>query len=348
MKRKRYVSISILLLVILFILTIAIFHWNCDSVDVEEGQQLVIYSSHPVEFMKPILEEFEAQTQIQTTIICGGSGELLNQLEQEATDADILWGGSLSTLKPQKYLFETYQSVNESEIQEEFQNTEGMLTRFSDVPSILIVNNDLVGNLVIESYEDLLNPELKGKIAFCSPSVSSSAYEHLINMLYAAGEGDPEAGWDYVEAFCDNLDGNLLNSSKEVYQGVEDGEYVVGLTFEEAAAAMVAEGENIGIIYMEEGVVSTPDCVCILKNAKHMENAKRFVDFVTGYGAQNLLSKQLHRRSVRNDVEVPEYLKQKAEFTQIFVDRELVDQMKQAWIMKFREIFYLEEEYNEE
>ena len=341
MRGKRFAIISIASLVMLFILTLAIFYWNQDSVDVEE-EQLVIYSSHPLEFMKPILEEFEAQTQIQTTVVCGGSGELLDQLEQGETDADILWGGSLSTLTPQKYLFEIYQSVNESQMQEEFQNTEGMLTRFSDVPSILIVNNDLVGKLVIESYEDLLNPKLKGKIAFCSPSVSSSAYEHLINMLYAAGEGEPEKGWDYMKAFCDNLDGNLLSSSKEVYQGVRDGEYVVGLTFEEAAAAMVAEGDNIGIVYMKEGVVSTPDCVCIVKNAIHKENAKRFVDFVTGYGAQNLLSKQLHRRSVRIDVEVPEYLKQKEEFTQIFVDRDLVDEMKQSWIVKFREILYLE------
>ncbi len=44
----------------------------------------------------------------------------------------------------------------------------------------------------------------------CDPSTSSSASEHLINMLYAMGDGDPEKGWDYVRKFCENLDGVLL------------------------------------------------------------------------------------------------------------------------------------------
>ena len=38
---------------------------------------------------------------------------------------------------------------------------------------------------------DLLKPELKGRIASPTLSTSSSAYEHLINMLYAMGDGEP-------------------------------------------------------------------------------------------------------------------------------------------------------------
>lgn len=75
----------------------------------------------------------------------------------------------------------------------------------------------------------------------CDPATSSSAYEHLINMLYAMGDGEPEQGWDYVEDFCRNLDGILLGGSGEVYQGVAQGKYAVGLTFEEAAAHYVAD-----------------------------------------------------------------------------------------------------------
>ena len=108
-----------------------------------------------------------------------------------------------------------------------------------------MVNTRLLGDLTIEGYEDLLNPELKGRIAMCSPSSSSSAWEQLINMLYAMGEGEPEEGWDYVEEFIANLDGVLLESSSEVYQGVADGRFTVGLTFEEGAAHYVAEGQPV-------------------------------------------------------------------------------------------------------
>ena len=230
--------------------------------------------------------------------------------------------------------------MNEDDIQDEFKNVEGMFTRFSDVPSVLMVNKDLIGNITINGYGDLLNEELKGKIAFGDPRVSSSAYEHLINMLYAMGDGDVDNGWSFVKKFCGNLGGNLLTSSTGVYRGVANGEYVVGLIFEEAAAALVAAEENIQIVYMEEGVISTPDCVCIVKNAVHRENARMFIDFVTGYEAQTMITTKLNRRSVRVDVPVPEYLKEKENMTIIHADAELTNVKKKEWITKFLKVFY--------
>lgn len=215
-----------------------------------------------------------------------------------------------------------------------------MLTRFSDIPSILMINTDLIGDIEVKGYEDLLNPRLKGKIAYCNPLVSSSAYEHLINMLYAMGNGDPEGGWDYVEQLCYNLDGNLLKSSTEVYQGVANGDYVVGLIFEDAAAALIEDGSHINIVYMDEGVLSTPDCIAIIKNAPHKENAASFVDFATGYEVQTMLSAKLNRRSVRMDVENPNNLKPKEEMKILHIDDEKIYDMKKEWIQKFTDIFW--------
>lgn len=307
----------------------------------QEREELVIYSSHPLDFLKPLIEEFESRTGIFVTVVSGGTGQLIDQIEEEQDNpnADILWGGTLATLKPQMYLFEEYSCANEDTFHEDFKNKEGMFTKFSDVPSIIMVNTDLIGNIKINGYNDLLNPELKGNIAYCSPSVSSSAFEHLINMLYAMGDGNPEDGWDYVKLFCKNLDGNLLNSSTDVYRGVANGEFAVGLIFEEAAAALVANGEHIKIAYMEEGVLSTPDCVTIVKNAPHLQNAKAFIDFATGYELQTMITMKLNRRSVRMDVKTPNYLKAKDEMTIIHPDHEYVYEMKKQWIQKFKEIF---------
>ena len=57
-----------------------------------------------------------------------------------------------------------------------------------------------------EGYKDLLKPELKGKIASCSPEASSSAYEHLVNALNAMGDGKPENGWGYIDKLIDNME----------------------------------------------------------------------------------------------------------------------------------------------
>lgn len=308
---------------------------------VTTNDTLVIYTPHPTEFIRPLVEEFENAYGITVEVVNASSGELMQKIEseKEQPQGDILWGGSFFTMRPHTELFAAYSSVNENQVQEEFRNQEGMLTRFTDVPSVLMINTDLVGDIPIEGYEDLLNPALKGKIAYADPAGSSSSFEHLMNMLYACGNGDTEAGWTYVEALCENLDGKLLNGSSAVYHGVAEGEYVVGLTFEEAAASYVEANEHVRIVYMKEGVISTPDVVAILKGAFHMENAAKFIDFVTGYDAQFMITQHLNRRSVRADVKGPSYLPEKRNIAMIICDEQEVIEQRSDWIAYFTELY---------
>lgn len=313
---------------------------NPAAADNETDEVLVIYCPHPLEFINPIVSEFENRTGVRTYVQTGGTGELLEMVEEQREPAcDIFWGGSLSTTMPRQELFEPYVSENEDMVQDEFKNREGNLTRFTDVPSVIMVNTNLIGDTVVEGYEDLLKPELKGKIAMCDPATSSSAYEHLINMLYAMGGGDPEQGWDYVRQFCRNLDGKLLGGSAEVYQGVAGGRFAVGLTFEEGGAHYVAQGEPVKLVYMKEGVISTPDVVCIVKGSRHMPDARDFVDFVTGRDAQTVIADRLDRRSVRLDVDEPEYLPDKDSVHIIYGDPYRMNRNKKQWLERFAEIF---------
>lgn len=303
-------------------------------------EKLVVYCPHPLEFINPVVSEFEEQTGIKVEVCTGGTVELLNMVEnRKEPGCDIFWGGSLSTTMAKSELFEPYISKNESMIQEDYKNKEGNMTRFTDVPSILMVNTNLVGDITIEGYEDLLKPELFGKIAMCDPSTSSSAFEHLINMLYAMGDGNPDRGWDYVEAFCKNLGGNLLQSSAEVYQGVAEGRYAVGLTFEEGAAPSIGSGYPVKVVYMKEGVITKPDVVCIIKGTDHLSDAKEFVDFVTGKEAQTVISESLGRRSVRTDVSEPEYLLDKQAIHIIYDEEAVVKEKKKEWLRYFSEVY---------
>ena len=306
-----------------------------------DENKVVIYCPHPLAFINPLVEEFEKQSGVKVEVVAAGTGELLKRVESEKSNplADIFWGGSLGTMKPKAALFEDYRSVNEEHVQEAFKNKEGSITRFTDIPSVIMINTNLIGDVKVEGYEDLLNPALKGKIAFADPSKSSSSYEHLINMLYAMGNGDPDKGWDYVTKLAKNLDGKLLSGSSAVYKGVADGEYAVGLTFEEGGAKYVADGAPVKLVYMKEGVISKPDGIYIIKNAKHMENAKKFIDFITSKEAQTLITHKLHRRSVRDDVAAPVGLLPKAEINSINDEEEVVNKNKKAWLDKFKDIF---------
>ena len=303
-------------------------------------EELVVYCPHPLDFIYPIVAEFESRTGICVQVQTGGTAELLKMASEGGKPAcDVFWGGSLSSTLPARGLFLNYISANEDMVLQEFKNQEGNMSRFTDVPSVLMVNENLTGEIQIEGYEDLLQPSLKGRIAMCDPEVSSSAYEHLINMLYAMGDGDPEAGWDYVKRLCENLDGCLLESSSQVYEGVARGQYAVGLTFEEGGARYAAEGEAVRLVYMEEGVISTPDVVCIMKNTDRLQEAAAFVDFVTGKDAQAVISSRMNRRSVRRDVDPPADLPSKEEIHIIYGQAEKDSESREQWASRFKEIF---------
>ncbi len=302
-------------------------------------EQLVVYCPHPLEFINSIVSEFEYQTGIPVYVQRGGTGQLLSKMEKgEEPGCDIFWGGSLPTALSKEELFEPYISKNEPMFREEFKNVQGNMTRFTDMPSVIMVNTNLIGDIEIRGYEDLLQPELKGRIAMCDPAASSSAYEHLANMLCAMGKDDGSQGWDYVRSFCENLDGVLLKSSAQVYEGVAKGNFAVGLTFEEVGARCVSEGAPVELIYMEEGVISRPDVVCIAKGTDKLKEAREFVDFVTGRDAQLIIANKLGRRSVRRDVEGPDHLPPKSSLTMLQDDDEASGRSRSKRIQEFRRI----------
>ena len=314
---------------------------GCSSEKSESSNALVIYCPHPLDFINPLVDDFKAKNPgINVDVIAAGTGELLKRVEAEKDNplGDILWGGTITTVKRQIDLFENYTSTNEVSIVDIYKNVEGPFTRCDAMPSILMVNTNLSKNIKIEGYGDLLNPALKGKIACADPSASSSSFEHLVNMLYAMGNGNPEKGWDYVKKLCANLDGKLLSGSSAVYKGVADGEYTVGLTFEQGGAMMVAQGSPIKLIYMKEGVIIKPNVVSIIKNAKNMENAKKFLDYVASYDAQKMVN-ELNRRAIRNDLPTSEILLSIDKINVIEDNEDIVEANKQKWLDKFRDIF---------
>ncbi|PCG19994.1 ABC transporter substrate-binding protein [Brachyspira sp. G79] len=325
---------------ILILAFISLIFYSCSSKTSDESR-LVIYSPHALDFVEPLIKDFENKNpNIKIELIAAGTGELIKRVETEQNTplGDILWGANLNLIKDKLNLFEYYTSTNENSLYDEYKNKEGSITRFTTIPSILIVNTNLTKDIKIEGYADLLAPALKGKIAYTDPSLSSSSFKHLINMLYAMGEGNPENGWEYVENFVENLDGKLLSGSSAVYKGVADSEYAVGLTFENAAANYAASGSPVKLVYMKEGVIMKADGIYIIKNAKHLENAKKFVDYITSYEAQKKMNEELNARAIRKDLPKSNILLPIEEIKVIYDNDETVNKNKDTWLSKFKDI----------
>jgi len=284
----------------------------------EEENVLVVYTARSEELNKAVISEFERETGIKVELVTAGTGELLKRAESEKDNplGDIFWVADRTMLASSEHLFMEYVSGEDGNMMDGFQNTTGYFSpAFSD-PPVLIVNTNLKGDIEINGFEDLLNPELKGKIAFGDPVNSSSAFQSLVAILYAMGENnDPmsDKAWDFVDQFIDNLDGKICNSSSQVYKGVAEGEYIVGLTWEDPAAKYVKEGASVEVVFPEEGTIFPGESVQILKNCKHPENAKKFVDFMLSEQVQNRVGSELTVRPLRKDATLADYMTPQAE-----------------------------------
>ena len=307
------------------------------------GQSVVVYTTYGASFVEPIVAAFEQLTGANVDVVLAGTGSLLASLRNNTDhpQADVLWGGALFTLSPEKHLFEDYISVNEEYMLDVQRNVEGMFTRFSTSARLLMINTALLDEIGIEitGYADLLQPELRGRIAITDPATSGSSFNHLVNQLYAMGGGVPSDGWDYIRAFIDNVDGIMLSGSNDVVRGVLDGDFVVGLTFEEAPWSHIEAGAPVAVAYISEGIIATSSAVAIVNGAVNRDAAQIFIDFVTSYYVQRTMETELFRRPARADVPSQGVLPGNDELIWLYYDIDYVLENRDVWLAKFAEIW---------
>ncbi len=285
---------------------------GCGSAFADEEKVLNVYSSRSESLNNAVILNFEKDTGIKVNVVIAGTGEVIKRVASEKANplGDVLWAGSEAMLASQAELFEEYVSVEDPKMMPEFRNTTKLFSpAFSD-PTVMIVNTDLKGSMKIDGWLDLLNPELKGKISFGDPVNSSSAFQCLIAMLYSVGKGDPfgKEAWDYVDKLIKQLDGKMANSSSQVFKGVAGGEYVVGLTWEDPAAALVKNGAPVAVVFPVEGALYAPQSVQVIKNCKHPENAKKFIDYMLSEKIQDLVGSTLTVRPLREGAKLADYM----------------------------------------
>ena len=262
------------------------------------GGKLVVYSPNSDGEVEKLLYYWGEKYGVTIELQSMGTGEVVSKLEAEKANpqADVMFGGmNLGVYTTNADLFDEYVAEGDDKLPEGYQNKTGYFTNYLLSGSNLLVNTDLEEELGldIQGYEDLLDPKLKGKIAMGDASSSSSAWAQLTNMLLVMGDGTytDDAGWDYVEKLVQNLDGKIQGSSSATYKNVYEGEYVVGITYEDPSVALIADGaKNLRVVYPKEGAVWLPAASAIVKGAPNRENAERFLDFLISEEGQKIVA----------------------------------------------------------
>ncbi len=307
---------------------------------------LVVYSPNSDTEVDNIIPAFEEATGIKVELLSMGTGECVTRIDSEKDNpqADVMWGGmNYGVYVQHPDLWADYTSPNEALIDEGYRQGEIKAYSNSNLSGsgALIVNNELAAELGVEikGYADLLNPALKGKIASGDPTKSSSAWAELTNMLLVMGdEPYDEKAWEFIEKFVEQLDGIQLDSSSAIYKGVADGEYVVGVSYEDPCIQMLASGADVSVVYPAEGAVWLPAATAIVKGAPHEENAKKFIDFQLSDEGQSIYA-SLTTRAVNSKLPLGnEFMKPFSEINVVYEDIPFCAEHKTEWQARYAEI----------
>ncbi len=256
--------------------------------------EVVLYTSMTDSDLDALITSFnEVYPNVYVDVQNGSAGELTTRIRGEASNpqGDVTWGGMAdSDGRTYEDIYEDYVTAHDAENVEAYRSPNGLYSMDHLSTVAFCVNTELEAELGldIQSYADLLDPKLTGKVVTASPHDSSAAWNNVCNIMSVFGNDSDEA-WDYIAKLMPQL--TIVQSSSTCFRGVYDGEYVVGLTYEDGAITLVRDGAtNVEVRYPAEGTSAAVYGMALIKNGPNPENAKLLIDFVTSAEGQTAMA----------------------------------------------------------
>jgi iron(III) transport system substrate-binding protein len=135
-----------------------------------------------------------------------------------------------------------------------------------------------------KDWDDLLHPKLKGQVAQCAPSRSSSS--HATYEVILQREGD-DKGWEWLKRLGANT-GIFTARSRDVPSVVARGEFAAGfavpsyMAFEDRLA-----GFELKFVAPKTAWI-TPEPIAVLAGAKHPKAARAFIEYMLSERGQRV------------------------------------------------------------
>jgi len=268
-----------------------------------QDKQVVVYTSNESTLNSLVFEAFEKDTGVKVQPVAAGSGVIVKRIvsEKERPLGDVIWGVSRSLLETNREHFTPYRSKNHEAIPGEYRDPENLWIGNNIHLMVILQNTKLLSaGEGPRSWQDLLDPKWKGKIAFTDPANSGSAYTTATLLVSLFGGG--ELGWEKVTRFFANT--RVLNKSSLVFQGVGNGEYPLGVSLEYAGYLWASNGAPVKVIYPSDGTVGQMEGCAVIKGGPNPNAAKQFVDFINRKEVRELILSKTFRRPARQDLDL--------------------------------------------
>lgn len=227
-----------------------------------------------------VAKKFTADTGVEVEFITGGTIDRLNKakLSKDDPESDItLTTSHVGWLYATDGLFETLdlsKIPNAANLVEEAKISPFHIGTWAYVYTIGY-RSDLVKGVSFSSWEDLWKPEMKGMLSV--PDFDPSHIIAVSALLSGAGAAEWEKGQAKLIELKPNFKAFYTNDANS-QQLIANGETPVQVMLSMNAHYMIKEGVPITLVIPREGAVLGIDAVGVMKGAKNVDAAYKFIN----------------------------------------------------------------------
>jgi len=266
----------------------------------DPAARVVVYCAHDREFAEQILRDFEKKSGLRVDVVydteANKSVGLYDTLIREADEprCDVHWNNEiLATIRLQRQgLLQAYASPSGMPFPGEFKAPDATWTAFAARARVILVNTEKVRAAEMpKSLRDLTDARWRGQVAMAKPLFGTTATQAAC-LFQAWGD-------DKASEFYRKLRGNdvsLVAGNKQVAVDVGAGRYAIGLTDTDDAAAEVAQGRPVQLVFPQGETLFIPNTVAMIKGCPNPEGAKKLIDYLLTPEVEIQLAKSASRQ----------------------------------------------------
>ena len=276
----------------------------------DDRTPLVIYSPHGKELLAEFETHYEqANPNVDVQWLDMGSQAVLDRLRSERANpqGDVWWGApsALFETAAADGLLEVFAPTWANQLGEDARDDQSMWHGTYLTPEVIAYNSAAVlGSEVPRDWDDVLDPKWKGKVLIRDP-LESGTMRTIFGMIIhrsIRATGDTAAGFDWLRRLDAQTKEYVLNPTL-LYSKLAKQEGLITLwdmpDIEELKARTTYP---IDYVIPTSGTPLPVDGIAVIKGAKHVEEAKRFVEYIGDKPAITLAARQFVRFPARRDI----------------------------------------------
>ena len=283
--------------------------------------QVNIICSVQAEWCNMIGTVYGKTTGAKVNISMKGSGEALAQLiaEKDNPKTDIWFGGTGDPhlQAAEQGLSLEYKSPTYAQLypwaQQQAQQSNFKTVGIYSGPLGFGYNSELIAKkklVVPKTWNDLLNPALKGEIQVANPASSGTAYTMVATLVQLMGE---DKAFEYMKQLHKNIS-QYTRSGTGPIKSVARGETTVSISFVHDGPGEKMNGFPVETITPSDGTGAEIGSMSIIKGSRNLEAAKKFYEWALTPAAQEMAAaaKQFQlpsNKNAKNDERIPDFKK---------------------------------------